>query len=129
MKDLYKFKWMPNTDPVPGVLQVVHESKPGEVMYVREDGTVIEPEEAALLLMSVNAPGSNIQIEEVQQMSASPAIVQVSEVSAPSVQEVQQEVNTPGVTIQVEEVALHGQENEIVAENVVQEEELLVPIP
>ena len=34
-------------------------------MYVREDGTLLEPEEAALLLMSVNTPGSNIQIEEV----------------------------------------------------------------
>ena len=37
-------------------------------MYVREDGTVLEPEEAALLLMSVNTPGSNIQIEEVTQV-------------------------------------------------------------
>lgn len=116
-------------DPVIVVLQVVHESKPGEVMYVREDGTVIEPEEAALLLMSVNTPGSNIQIEEVQQMSASPTIVEVPQVSAPGVEDLQQAVNTPGVTIQVEEVALQGQEKEVVAENIVQEEELLLPIP
>ena len=96
---------------------------------MREDGTVIEPEEAALLLMSANTPGSNIQIEEVQQISASPAIVQVPQVNTPGVEEVQQSVSTPGVTMQVEEIALQGEEKEVVAENVVEEEELLVPLP
>ncbi len=42
------------------------EAKPGEIMYVREDGSVLEPEEAALLLMSVNAPNA-VQVEEVGQ--------------------------------------------------------------
>ncbi len=46
--------------------QVVQGSRPGEVMYVREDGSVLEPEEAARLLAHAQAPGSNILIEEVQ---------------------------------------------------------------